>query len=197
MNRIIVHKSMPIILIILIGMLPVSGAADVVQFTVQTIDGRDQSLAIYRGQTLLIVNVASQCGLTPQYKELQALYEKYRERGFTILAFPANNFRNQEPGSNLEIQEFCRSNYGVTFPLFAKISVAGEDIHPLYALLTDTERFPQSGGPIRWNFDKFLISFDGQSIKRFSPKTSPLSEELTETLEAMLRPQTIKPPCCR
>lgn len=197
MNRIIVHKSMPIILIILIGMLPVSGAADVTQFTVQTIDGRDQSLAIYRGQTLLIVNVASQCGLTPQYKELQALYEKYRERGFTILAFPANNFRNQEPGSNLEIQEFCRSNYGVTFPLFAKISVAGEDIHPLYALLTNTERFPQSGGPIRWNFDKFLISFDGQSIKRFSPKTSPLSEELTAALEAMLRPQTIKPPCCR
>jgi glutathione peroxidase len=171
---------------------------DLYEISVQDMTGKTVKLEAYKGQVLLIVNVASKCGLTPQYKELQALYETHRDRGFTILAFPANNFRDQEPGSNEEIRQFCSDEYGVTFPLFAKISVGGDDIHPLYRLLT------KNGGPIRWNFDKFLVSADGKTIQRFEPKTKPLAEELVETLEKMLKPAQlaqqdpvmIKPPCC-
>ncbi len=196
------HRVLSVLAVLIIGLtrMPISaepGSKELFDISVQTIDGTDRSLMDYQGKTLLIINVASKCGLTPQYKELQTLYEKYRERGFTILAFPANNFRDQEPGSNDEIKAFCESTFGVTFPLFAKVSVAGDDIHPLFALLTDSKRYPESGGPIRWNFDKFLISFDGRAIKRFEPRTKPLAEKLTGALEAMLKPETIKPPCCR
>lgn len=169
------------------------------EISVEDMTGKTVRLETFKGQVLLIVNVASKCGLTPQYKELQALYETHRDRGFTILAFPANNFRDQEPGSNEEIRQFCSSEYGVTFPLFAKISVGGDDIHPLYRLLTE------NGGPIRWNFDKFLVSADGKTIRRFEPKTKPQAEELIQALEKMLKPVqlaqlepvTIKPRCCR
>jgi len=196
---------------LMLGLLPLmsqqSEVKSLYDITVSTIDGTNQSLSQYEGQTMLIINVASKCGLTPQYKELQLLFEKYKDRGFTILAFPANNFRNQEPGGNAEIKTFCQSNYNISFPLFSKISVAGDDIHPLYALLTNKITYPESGGPIRWNFDKFLVSANGLTIKRFDPKTKPLSADLTQAIEEMLKttqtasqlrpPDTLKPPCCK
>lgn len=155
----------------------------VYDFHVRTMSDRDQSLAEYQGKALLIVNTASRCGFTPQYKSLEALYQKYHGRGFEVLAFPANNFMNQEPGSNHEIQAFCSANYHTTFPLFAKISVKGKDIAPLYQYLTRDSGFP---GDIPWNFTKFLVAPDGRVIARYGPTTDPLSGNVTDKLEAAL-----------
>ena len=152
-------------------------------YTVKTIDGQDKSLADYKGRALLIVNTASRCGFTPQYKGLQALYEKYKGRGFEVLAFPANNFMGQEPGSNEEIKAFCSLKFHTTFPLFGKISVKGSDIDPLYQYLTTASGFD---GDISWNFNKFMVSAAGRVVARFGSKTEPLSEELTRQLEAEL-----------
>ena len=152
-------------------------------FRVRTMGDSEQSLADYRGKALLIVNTASRCGFTPQYQSLEALYEKYRARGFEVLAFPANNFMNQEPGSNQEIQNFCSANYHTTFPLFAKLSVKGRNIAPLYAYLTRDSGFP---GDIPWNFSKFLVAPDGRVIARWGPTTDPLSADVTQKLEAVL-----------
>jgi glutathione peroxidase len=152
-------------------------------FTVRTMSDSEQSLADYRGKALLIVNTASRCGFTPQYRSLEALYQKYHSRGFEVLAFPANNFMNQEPGSNQEIQSFCSANYHTTFPLFAKLSVKGGDIAPLYQYLIRDSGFP---GDIPWNFSKFLIAPDGRVIARWGPTTDPLSKALTDKLEAVL-----------
>jgi glutathione peroxidase len=152
-------------------------------FHVRTMADTDQALGDYRGKVLLIVNTASRCGFTPQYRSLESLYEKYRSRGFEVLAFPANNFMNQEPGSNGEISAFCSANYHTTFPLFAKISVKGRDIAPLYQYLTRESGFP---GEVPWNFTKFLVATDGRVIARFGPTTDPLSGELTGKLEAAL-----------
>jgi glutathione peroxidase len=153
------------------------------QFTVKTIDGKTRSLADYRGKTLLVVNTASKCGNTPQYKGLEALYDKYRARGFEVLAFPANNFMGQEPGTDAQIAEFCQLNYQVSFPLFSKISVKGKDIAPLYAWLTKDSGFP---GDIGWNFAKFLVGPDGKVIARFDPRTKPEDTKLVAALEAAL-----------
>lgn len=153
------------------------------QFTVKTIDGKPRSLADYRGKTLLVVNTASKCGNTPQYKGLEALYDKYRARGFEVLAFPANNFMGQEPGTDAQIAEFCEVNYQVSFPLFSKISVKGKDIAPLYAWLTKDSGFP---GDIGWNFAKFLVGPDGKVIARFDPRTKPEDPKLVAALEAAL-----------
>lgn len=143
------------------------------------IDSSETTLADYAGRVLLIVNVASKCGLTPQYDGLEALYAKYKDRGLTVIGFPANNFAGQEPGTNEEIQEFCRSTYGVDFPMFAKISVKGEDRHPLYdALAGDND--------ISWNFEKFLIGRDGQIAGRFEPKTVPEDPAIVTAIEAEL-----------
>jgi glutathione peroxidase len=152
-------------------------------FSVATIDGVQKALAEYEGQVLLLVNTASKCGFTPQYKGLQELYTRYADRGFRILAFPANDFGAQEPGSNEEIKEFCEMNFGVTFDMFSKISVKGSDMHPLYAWLTQESEFK---GDIRWNFTKFLVDGDGKVIARYETRVDPLDAAVTEKLEAAL-----------
>ncbi len=152
-------------------------------FTAKTIDEKDKNLAEYHGKLLLIVNTASKCGFTPQYKGLEALYEKYNSKGFEVLAFPANNFMGQEPGSNEEIKNFCMLKFKTSFPLFAKISVAGGDIHPLYQYLTNESGF---NGPISWNFNKFLVAPDGKVVARFASKVDPMSPELVGEVEKYL-----------
>jgi len=153
----------------------------------KSIEGETVDLAAYQGRVVLMVNVASRCGLTPQYKGLQALYDSHKDRGFVILGFPANNFRGQEPGTDAEIKEFCSLNYGVTFPLFSKISVAGDDIHPLYAHLTGKETNPSFAGPITWNFAKFLVGRDGRVAARFEPKIPPDHPDVVSAVERELR----------
>ncbi|MFC2129930.1 glutathione peroxidase [Bacteroidota bacterium] len=149
-------------------------------YKAKTIDGEEISLEQYKGKVLLIVNVASKCGYTPQYKGLQELYEKYNKSGFEILGFPCNQFRGQEPGNNAEIKEFCSTEYGVTFPMFSKIEVNGEEALPLYQYLTD-----DGGAPIRWNFEKFLVNFMGIVVKKFGTKVTP--EELAPAIEKQLK----------
>ena len=157
--------------------------AKIYGFQMKTIDGKEVSLGDFKGKALLIVNVASRCGFTPQYEGLEKLYEKYKGRGLEILGFPANNFMGQEPGTNEEIKKFCGLKYKVTFPMFSKISVKGKDIHPLYRYLTQ-----ESGldGDISWNFNKFLVSPEGKIVARFGSRTEPLSKELEEKLESIL-----------
>ena len=156
-------------------------------FKVKDIDDKEVDLSSYKGKVLLVTNVASKCGLTEkQYASLTALHKKYKDQGFEILAFPANNFGKQEPAPNPEIKEFC-SKKGVDFKLFSKISVKGDDIHPLYKFLTAKETNPEFAGDIRWNFDKFLVDRNGQVIGRFEPKTDPLSKEVIEPLEKALK----------
>ncbi len=158
----------------------------VYQFTLNDIDGSAVLLETFKGKVLLIVNTASQCGLTPQYEGLQALYQKFKDKGLVVLGFPANNFGNQEPGSNEEIKKFCSTNYGVGFPMFAKISVKGEDKHPLYQFLTAGAGKPELAGEITWNFEKFLFDRQGRVATRFAPKTKPESEEIIKAVEALL-----------
>ncbi|MSU57574.1 MAG: glutathione peroxidase [Pedosphaera sp.] len=148
------------------------------------IDGKDTTLAAYKGKVLLIVNVASKCGLTPQYKALEALQQKYKAKGFTVLGFPCNQFNSQEPGTNEEIKQFCSTKYNVTFPLFDKLDVNGEKRHALYVSLAGKDSpFP---GDIKWNFGKFLIGKDGKILKRFEPRTTPDAEEVMKEIEAAL-----------
>lgn len=158
----------------------------VLEFTVQSIEGEDVPLSRYAGQVLLIVNVASQCGLTPQYAQLVELDRRYRGRGLRVLGFPANDFGQQEPGSNAEIKQFCTDRFEVAFDMFAKIAVKGDEIHPLYALLTSTEKHPKTGGDIKWNFTKFLVGRDGAVIARFEPRTRPDDPEVIEAIETAL-----------
>ncbi len=158
-------------------------AINVHEFAMAMNDGRQQSLSAYRGKALLIVNTASRCGFTPQYASLQRLYETYHDRGFEVLAFPANDFMGQEPGTSAEIRAFCDTRYHVTFPLFAKISVKGNGMHPLYRCLTEQSGF---NGPINWNFTKFLVAPDGRVVARFGSRTDPMGRELISRLEAVL-----------
>ena len=156
-------------------------------FTVKDIDGKPADLAqAHGGRVLLIVNTASKCGLTPQYEGLEALYEKYKGQGFEVLAFPANEFGKQEPGSDATIKTFCSTEYKVTFPLFSKIVVKGEGIHPLYSFLTSKETDPKFAGDIAWNFTKFLVNGKGEVIARFEPKIKPDSPEVIKAIEAAL-----------
>lgn len=159
----------------------------VLDFTVKSIDGNDVALSSYRGKVLLIVNVASRCGYTRQYEGLEKLYETYRDRGFEVLAFPANNFLGQEPGTNAEIKEFCSTKYGVTFPMFSKISVKGDDQHPLYRFLTSEATNPKHAGAVKWNFQKYLIGRNGDVIARFAPGDEPLSADVVSAIEAALK----------
>lgn len=152
-------------------------------FEVRTNDGKKQSLALYKGKVVLVVNTASRCGLTPQYEGLESLYEKYRAQGFEILAFPANDFLGQEPGTDEEIREFCSTKYSVTFPLFAKVHVKGKEQAPLYQWLTKDSGF---AGDIEWNFAKFLVGPDGKVIARFPPKTKPLDASVTAAIDSAL-----------
>jgi len=160
--------------------------ASVLDFTLKNIDGKDVPLSSYEGKVLLLVNTASQCGHTPQYKGLEALYEKYKDKGFEVLAFPANEFGAQEPGTDEEIKQFCSSKYKVSFPLFSKIVVKGKEIHPLYDFLTSEATNPKFAGPIPWNFAKFLVNRKGEVIARFDPKTTPDSGEVVRALEKAL-----------
>lgn len=160
--------------------------ASVLDFKVQDIDGNDVDLSKYQGKVLLIVNTASQCGYTPQYEGLEATYQKYKDRGFEVLAFPANEFGRQEPGTNSEIKTFCSSKYHTSFPLFSKIVVKGQGIHPLYLFLTSKETDPKFGGDIPWNFAKFLVNRKGEIVARFEPKDKPESETVTKAIESAL-----------
>lgn len=160
---------------------------NVYDFTVKDIDGKDVSLSAFRGKVLLIVNVASKCGFTGQYAGLEKLYSAYTNRGFVVLGFPANDFLGQEPGTEAEIKSFCTLTYGVTFPMFSKISVKGKDIHPLYAFLTSKEPNRKFGGAISWNFNKFLIGRDGAIVGRFGTRTKPDDQELVTAVEQALK----------
>ena len=153
---------------------------------INTLDGKPASLKDYQGKAVLLVNVASRCGLTPQYEGLERLHERYADRGFTVVGVPCNQFMGQEPGTAEEIQEFCSATYGVTFPLLEKIEVNGDDRHPLYAELTETTDAEGNNGDIQWNFEKFLISSDGSVLKRFRPRTEPEAPEVVEAIEAAL-----------
>jgi glutathione peroxidase len=153
--------------------------------SLRTLDGQPASLSDYRGQTVLIVNVASKCGLTPQYEGLQALHERYAARGFSVLGFPCNQFGAQEPGTPEQISEFCTTNYSVTFPLFEKIAVNGPDRHPLYAQLTQVADATGKAGDVQWNFEKFLVTSKGE-VQRFRPKTEPNDPALVRAVEAAL-----------
>ncbi len=161
--------------------------ANVYGYTVKDIDGKDVKLSKYKGDVLLIVNTASLCGNTPQYASLEKLYEKYKGDGLRILAFPANDFAHQEPGTNAEIHEFCTAKYSVSFDLFSKISVKEPDQAPLYAYLTDKGSDPKFGGPIEWNFAKFLIGRDGQIVNRFPAGHDPLLPDVTGAIEDALK----------
>ena len=156
-------------------------------FTLNSIDGKPAPLADYKGKVVLVVNVASQCGYTPQYTALEAIYEKYKDQGFVILGFPANNFGAQEPGTNEEIKTFCTRKYSVTFPMYAKISVKGDDQAPLYAYLTK-ETGPGMTGDIKWNFTKFLVDRNGKVVQRFESAVTPDSKEVTSAIEKQLKP---------
>lgn len=158
----------------------------VYDFTLNTIDGQSAPLGSFKGKVVLLVNVASRCGYTPQYSALESIYEKYKDRGFVIVGIPANNFGSQEPGTNAEIKTFCKTKYSVTFPMMSKVSVKGDDITPLYQFLTDKAANPQTGGEIQWNFTKFLIGPDGRVITRFEPAVTPDSPEVTGAIEKAL-----------
>lgn len=155
-------------------------------YTAKTIAGDERSLRDYQGKVLLIVNVASQCGLTPHYLGLQELYANFKDRGLVVLGFPCNQFGAQEPGSEAEIKKFCETRYGVTFPMFAKIDVNGGTCHPLYAFLTEQPTQPDGPGDIQWNFAKFLIDRSGKVTARFAPPTAPVSEEIVSAIETVL-----------
>jgi glutathione peroxidase len=152
----------------------------------QDIKGTNVDLSVYRDKIVLIVNVASKCGFTPQYKGLEELYTKYKDKGFVILGFPANNFMGQEPGSNEEIQSFCSLTYGVTFPMFSKIDVKGKNKHPLYGYLTDKKTNPKFGGDITWNFNKFLIGKNGEILNRYDSAVKPDDPKLVGDIEKAL-----------
>ncbi len=153
-------------------------------FQIKTIDGQKTTLAPYRGKVMLIVNVASKCGYTPQYDGLEALYQKYKEKGFVVLGFPSNQFGHQEPGTNEDIQRFCRVNFGVTFPMFSKIEVNGKNAHPLYIYLKSKQPGILGTEAIKWNFTKFLIDKEGKVIARFGSSTKP--KALEEKIEKLL-----------
>ena len=172
--------------IALFGTTLMAAEKTIYDFTLNSIDGQPMSLSSFRGKVVLLVNVASKCGFTPQYTALEALYEKYKGRGFVIVGIPANNFGSQEPGTNAEIKTFCESKYHVTFPMMAKVSVKGSDITPLYQFLTDKSANPKTGGEIGWNFTKFLVDADGKVVARFDSKVEPDSPEVSSAIEKAL-----------
>jgi glutathione peroxidase len=160
-------------------------ASSIYDFTLPSIDGKPMPLSSFKGKVVLMVNVASKCGYTPQYSALEAIYQKYKDRGLVILGFPANNFGAQEPGTNEEIKTFCSTKYQVTFPLYAKVSVKGEDTTPLYQYVT-RDANPAVAGEIKWNFTKFLVDRSGKVVQRFEPAVKPDSPEVAGAIEKML-----------
>ena len=178
--------------LILILMLCVACASlsaepkSIYDFTMRSIDGDHVSLKSYQGKVVLLVNVASKCGFTPQYAGLEALYEKYKDRGLVIVGVPANNFMSQEPGTDEEIKKFCSNKYNVTFPMMSKVSVLGDDKTPLYLFLTGKDTDPQFAGDIKWNFTKFLFDRNGNPVARFEPNVTPDSPQVTAAIESAL-----------
>jgi len=156
---------------------------DVLNFKMKDINGKEVDLSRYQGKVVMFVNVASQCGYTKQYAGLEKLYEKYKDKGFVLVGVPANNFGAQEPGSDAEIKEFCSTKFGVKFDMMSKVSVDGDDTCPLYKFLTSKETDPKHAGPVKWNFEKFLISKDGQVVERFRSAVKPEDKQLTEAIE--------------
>jgi glutathione peroxidase len=165
------------------GLLMAARTTSVYEFTMDDIDGKPVNLGAYKGKVLLLVNTASLCGNTPQYSGLERIYEQYHDQGFEVLAFPANNFGQQEPGTNAEIKGFCLTKYSVSFPLFGKISVKGSDKHPLYQYLTEQSPFP---GEVEWNFQKYLVDRSGRVVGRFHHRTKPLAPEIVNEVERVL-----------
>ena len=162
-------------------------ATSIYEIPVRDIKGKTVRLDQYKGKVMLIVNVASRCGYTPQYSGLQQIYDRYQSRGLVVLGFPANNFGGQEPGTEAEIAQFCSMKYSVTFPMFAKLSADGQDIHPLYQFLTDRQTNPKFSGPITWNFNKFLIDRTGQPVARFESSDRPESDKVIQAVENALK----------
>ena len=173
MNKLILALTM-------LAPMALMAASSIYDFTLPAIDGKPSPIAQYKGKVMLLVNVASQCGYTPQYEGLEALYEKYQSHGLVVMGFPANNFGGQEPGTNEEIKTFCSRTYNVKFPMYSKISVKGDDQAPLYKFLTAT------GGDIKWNFTKFLVDRNGKVIARFESNVTPGSPEVSKAVEAAL-----------
>lgn len=171
--------------LLMVAMVTTENGETVYEFKLNLIDGKEVEMSEFKGKVLLIVNTASECGFTPQYNGLQAIYDKYKDRGFYVLGFPANNFGGQEPGTNEEIQEFCRVNFGVNFPLFSRISVKGEQIHPFFEYLVNTEN-EDFTGEIGWNFEKFLVDRNGNLLRRFKSSVKPESQDITRAIEQML-----------
>lgn len=171
---------------LLIGAVAMAGEKSVYDFTLNSIEGEPTSLSKFHGKVVLLVNVASRCGFTPQYSALEKVYETYKDRNFVIVGIPANNFGGQEPGSNQEIKTFCSTKYNVTFPMMAKVSVKGDDKTPLYQFLTDKSANPQTGGEIQWNFTKFLIGPGGRPVARFEPQVTPDDPQVTSAIEKEL-----------
>jgi glutathione peroxidase len=169
------------------GVAMAGSANSVYDFTMKSIDHQPVSLASFHGKVLLLVNVASKCGFTPQYAALEKLYLKYKDQGLVIVGFPANNFMSQEPGTDAEIKTFCTNKYNVTFPMMSKISVKGEDQAPLYSFLTDKSTDPRFSGDIKWNFTKFLFDRSGKPLARFEPNVTPDSPEIITAVEAALK----------
>jgi glutathione peroxidase len=163
-----------------------AAAGSIYDFTMKSIDGQPVSLKSYKGKVVLLVNVASKCGFTPQYAGLESLYEKYKDRGLVIIGVPANNFAQQEPGTNEEIKTFCSRKYNVTFPMMSKVSVLGDDETPLYQFLTDKSTDPKFGGDIKWNFTKFLFDRNGNLVQRFEPPVKPDSPEMQSAVESAI-----------
>jgi glutathione peroxidase len=178
-------KKLFLCLLIFAG-VAMAGEKSIYDFTMNSIDGKATPLSSYKGKVVLLVNVASRCGFTPQYTALENSYEKYKSRNFVIIGIPANNFGAQEPGTNEEIKTFCSTKYNVTFPMMAKVSVKGSDITPLYQYLTDKSANPQTGGEIQWNFTKFLVGADGKIVARFEPKVTPDDPQVTAAIEKAL-----------
>ena len=160
--------------------------ASIYDLELPRLNGKPESLSVYSGKVLLAVNVASRCGFTPQYGGLQTLYDRYADRGLVIAGFPCNQFFHQEPGDADQIQEFCSVNYGVTFPLFAKLDVKGANQHPLYAILSETADDSGKAGNVSWNFEKFLIGRDGRAVRRFRSKVVPEDPKIVEAIESLL-----------
>ena len=173
-------------LLFICGALAFAASKSVYDFTLKSIDGKATPLGSYKGKVLLVVNVASRCGYTPQYSALESVYEKYKDRGLVIMGVPANNFGAQEPGTNEEIKTFCTRKYNVQFPMMSKVSVKGSDMTPLYQYLTDTGQNPKTGGEIKWNFTKFLFDRNGNIVARFEPDVTPDSPQVIAAIEKSL-----------
>lgn len=176
-------KILAMSVLMLISVALTAQAKSFYDFKVKNIDGEDFNLASFKGKKVLVVNTASKCGFTPQYEDLQKLYDKYSSRGFVIIGFPANNFMNQEPGSEAEIKQFCTSNYSVTFPMMSKISVKGEDIHPLYVWLTQKEMNGKMDSKVKWNFQKYMIDENGNLVDVAFSKTNPMDDQIVNWIE--------------